>query len=178
MHRRHRFFLIPASMVLSLAIAASPLVAQQRPSAAERAREVRTSGTSAAFDRGEKLRPGVLPAAANPDVCTRVFEPLPDGGRIELQVGVDDSDSIAAIRRDLRALQRALARGDLAAPAAAALRDAPGARAMAANHAKLSWRYADLPRGGELRVKSASSEAIVALHQFLAFQRREWEEGK
>ncbi len=73
-------------------------------------------------------------------------------------------------RRDL---QRAFAAGDFSTPAFVHMRDVPGARVMAARRAMISYRYADLPRGGELRIKSSDPEAVVAVHEFLAFQRKD-----
>jgi hypothetical protein len=104
---------------------------------------------------------------------THRFESLPDGGRIELQRDTDDPEGVAVIRRHLRDIQHAFAEGDFTTPAFVHMRDVPGARVMAAKRAMISYRYADLPRGGELRIKSSDPEAVVAVHEFLAFQRRE-----
>ena len=108
---------------------------------------------------------------------THRFESLPDGGRIELQRDTDDPEGVATIRGHLRRIQRAFAQGDYSTPSFVHIRDVPGARVMAAKRAVISYRYADLPRGGELRIKSSDPEAIVAVHEFLAFQRKDHHAG-
>jgi hypothetical protein len=101
------------------------------------------------------------------------FDDLADGGRIELQRGRDDAVGVRAIRGHLRTIERAFAKGDFRTPAFVHLRDVPGAKVMAARRAFISYRFAPLPRGGELRVTTADSAALEAVHQFLAFQRGE-----
>ena len=108
---------------------------------------------------------------------THRFESLPDGGRIELQRDTADSAGVATIRQHLREIQRAFASGDFSTPAFVHMRDVPGARVMAAKRAVISYRYSDLPRGGELRIKSSDPEAVVAVHEFLAFQRKDHRAG-
>jgi hypothetical protein len=70
------------------------------------------------------------------------FDDLPDGGRIELQRTVDDPAGVQ-----------------------------PGTKVMAEKRALIRYSYADLPRGGEVRLRSSDPEAISAIHAFLAFQR-------
>jgi hypothetical protein len=106
-----------------------------------------------------------------------VFESLPDGGRIELQRLVDDTAGVAQIRRHLTAIADAFGRGDLTAPAIVHAKAVPGARVMAARHAVIRYRTAPLPRGAELRITTRDPEALSAVHEFLAFQRREHRAG-
>ena len=37
--------------------------------------------------------------------------------------------------------------------------------------AAISYEFAALPRGGEVRIRSSNSDAVEAIHSFLAFQR-------
>ena len=101
------------------------------------------------------------------------FDPLPDGGRIELQRDRDDSAGVTAIRTHLRAIARAFAAGDFAAPAAVHLESVPGATVMRARRTALRYEAVDLPRGAALRIRTSDPAALAAVHRFLAYQRRE-----
>ena len=99
------------------------------------------------------------------------FESLADGGRIELQRMEDDSAGIATIRQHLQSIARAFAEGDFSTPAYVHWREVPGAVTLAKKRAVLFLMYKDLPRGGQLRLRSRDPEAVKAIHEFLAFQR-------
>ncbi|MEP6572373.1 MAG: hypothetical protein ABJD11_06740 [Gemmatimonadota bacterium] len=107
------------------------------------------------------------------------FESLPDGGRISLERASDDSTGTAMIREHLQQIAHDFAAGNFNAPMLVhATGDVPGTRVMIARKAALSYTYAPLPRGGELRIRSADPEAVAAVHQFLAFQRTEHRTGE
>jgi hypothetical protein len=102
------------------------------------------------------------------------FDPLPDGGRIELQRQVPDSAGVSQIRRHLKEIAAAFAAGDFATPGFVHDTVAvPGTRVMAARRAKISYRFHELPMGGEVRIVTRDSLAVAAVHEFLAYQRRE-----
>ena len=105
------------------------------------------------------------------------FEPLSDGGRIELQREVDDSAGVVQIRRHLRGIAQAFASGQFDQPMLVHARDVPGTAVMAERRSVITYAYRDLPRGGEVRISSRDSIAIVAIHEFLAFQRSEHHAG-
>lgn len=102
-----------------------------------------------------------------------VFEPLPDGGRIELQREVDDSAGVAQIRRHLSEIAAQFGHGDFSAPSLVHAEDVPGTAVMRAKRSSITYQMRPLPRGGEVRITSADSEAVAAVHEFLAYQRRE-----
>lgn len=108
---------------------------------------------------------------------THRFEPLADGGRIELQRQVEDSADIARIRRHLQGIAAAFTAGQFDQPRAVHAGAVPGTAVMAARRDVITYAYADLPRGGEVRLISKDSIAIAAIHQFLEFQRREHHAG-
>ncbi|HEX8693525.1 MAG TPA: hypothetical protein VF746_13975 [Longimicrobium sp.] len=108
---------------------------------------------------------------------THCFDALPDGGRIELQRDADDPEGVATIRRHLREIAGAFSRGDFSAPAAVHMREVPGAASMAARRGVITYTYRDLPRGGEVRIRTADPEALRAVHEFLAFQRGDHRAG-
>ena len=102
-----------------------------------------------------------------------VFEDTPDGGRVVLERGVEDSAGVATIRAHMRDVASAFARGDFAIPGFVHAREVPGTSVMSAKRAAITFTPVDRPRGGELRIASADPEAVRAIHEFLAFQRQD-----
>jgi hypothetical protein len=48
---------------------------------------------------------------------------------------------------------------------------------MAARRADITYTVEDLPRGAALRLRSSSPAVVSAIHEFLAFQRRDHHSG-
>lgn len=105
------------------------------------------------------------------------FDPLPDGGRIALERDVDDSAGVAQIRRHLQECAAAFARGRFDTPAFVHAETVPGTTVMAARASAIQYHYRDLPRGGEIRITTRDSSIVVAIHEFLAFQRMDHRVG-
>jgi hypothetical protein len=101
------------------------------------------------------------------------FDPMPDGGRIELQRDRDDSAGTAAIRSHMRAIARDFAEGNFSATAAVHHETVPGVPVMRARRGLIRYETSDLSRGAVLRIRTSDPEAVAAVHQFLAYQRRE-----
>lgn len=99
------------------------------------------------------------------------FDDLPDGGRIELQRDRDDVAGVEAIRDHLRRISVAFASGDFSTPAFVHMRDVPGTKVMTEKRGVIRYSFRELPRGGELRIVTTDSDALSAVHRFLAFQR-------
>jgi hypothetical protein len=108
---------------------------------------------------------------------THRFESLPDGGRITLVRNMPDSVGTARIRVHLHDMQRAFGVGDYSMPMFIHMKTVPGASVMAERHTLITYTETDLPTGGELRITTTDSAALDAVHQFLAFQRREHHAG-
>jgi len=108
---------------------------------------------------------------------THVFDSLEDGGRIELQRDVDDPEGVAIIRAHLREIAEAFARGDFRTPAFVHAQEVPGTRIMAERREHIRYTFRELPRGGEVRITTRDPEALAAVHEFLAFQRKEHRAG-
>jgi hypothetical protein len=106
------------------------------------------------------------------------FEPLPDGGRIELQMESDDSAAVAQVRRHMREIALAFSGGDFSTPMMVHAGDVPGTKVMAARRALITYTARDLPRGGEVRLTTHDPDALAAVHEFLAFQRDAHHAGK
>jgi hypothetical protein len=101
------------------------------------------------------------------------FEPLPDGGRITLERNGNDSAGAARIRSHMRTIALAFQRGDFALPGFVHDREVPGTAVMAAGRSQISYTTDSLPHGAQLRIHSDDPATVNAIHQFLAFQRRD-----
>jgi hypothetical protein len=100
------------------------------------------------------------------------FDDLPDGGRIEFQDSVGDDKAVARIRAHLQEIVADFARGDFSTPGFVhAMEEVPGTRVMAERKDAIRFTYNPLSRGGEVRMETADTAAIRAIHEFLAFQR-------
>jgi hypothetical protein len=132
-------------------------------------------GSRAAADSGFAgvQRRGAAVMGVNQYTSRHVFQPLPDGGRIELQRGVDDSAGTTQIRRHMELIARQFAAGDFHLPGEVHDREVPGTRIMAERRAFITYAVESLPRGGAVRVESTDSVAVRAIHDFLAFQRQD-----
>lgn len=133
------------------------------------------SGGDSAF-AGVQARGGVA-MGVNQYTSRHVFESLPDGGRIALQRDVADSEGAAQIRRHLHKIAGRFAAGDFTLPGFVHARTVPGTEIMAARRAAIAYGVDTLPRGAALRIRTADSTAIRAIHEFLAFQRHDHHAG-
>jgi hypothetical protein len=107
-----------------------------------------------------------------------VFEPLPDGGRIVLQMKEADSAGERVIREHMRTIATAFAAGDFSVPGQVhALAKVPGTDVMRELKSEIAYRAADLDRGGEVRLTTRNPKAVAAIHDFLAFQRTDHRAG-
>jgi len=159
-----------AFTVAALAALAAPLAAQEHqhdPSHHPGMMPPADTGFAAVQRRGARVM------GVDQYTSRHVFEPLPDGGRIELQREADDSAGTAQIRRHLREVAAQFAAGDFTSPLAVHAREVPGTRVMAARRDAIRYEVRDLPRGGEIRIVTGDAEAVRAVHEFLAFQRQD-----
>jgi hypothetical protein len=125
---------------------------------------------------GVQARGGVA-MGVNQYTSRHVFEPLPDGGRIALQRDAADSEGAARIRSHMHEIARRFAAGDFALPGFVHARVVPGTEIMAAKRAAIAYAVDTLPRGAAMRIRSADSTAVRAIHEFLAFQRHDHRAG-
>lgn len=157
MHRR-------IVIVLALAVGSS-LGAQATPPRAHTAKH--DSAFMAMQERGKSAM------GVDQYTSTHHFDALSDGGRIELQRDVDDSIGVARIRAHMREIAQAFKAGDFSTPAMVHLGEVPGAKTMAARRSLITYEARDLPRGAEVRIRTRDAEALRAIQEFMAFQRKE-----
>jgi hypothetical protein len=99
------------------------------------------------------------------------FEPLPDGGRIELQRDATDRAGVETIRAHMRDIATRFSRGDFTIPGFVHAQEVPGTRVMAERKGQITYEARELPGGGEVRIRATDPAAVQAIHEFLAFQR-------
>ena len=104
---------------------------------------------------------------------THHFDPLPDGGVIQLVRDVDDTTGVATIRKHIRDIARAFASGDFSTPEFVHMQTVPGTKVMSERKEAITYTPRDISRGAELRITTKDPEALKAVHEFLAFQRTE-----
>jgi hypothetical protein len=104
---------------------------------------------------------------------SHVFEPLPDGGRVELQRDGPDSAGAQQIGQHMQQIASAFQAGDFSLPGIVHAREVPGTALMAAKRATIRYAVEMLPRGAAVRLRSSDPVAVRAIHEFLAFQGRD-----
>ncbi len=114
---------------------------------------------------------GAVAMGVDQYTSSHIFEPLPDGGRIVLQRDSIDAAGTATIRAHMTDIASRFANGDFTIPGMVHAREVPGTTVMTARAKEIRYVADTLPRGGQLRITTADSVAIAAIHEFLAFQR-------
>lgn len=118
-------------------------------------------------------RRGAAAMGVDQYTSSHVFEALPDGGRIVLQRQADDSAGTATIRAHMSTIAGRFRRGDFAIPGFVHAQGIPGTAVMAGHRGAITYTVDTVPRGGQVRITTTDPAAVSAVHQFLAFQRRE-----
>lgn len=101
------------------------------------------------------------------------FDALDDGGRIELQRDPADTAGVRTIRMHLQEIARAFAAGNFETPGFVHDREVPGVRVLRARRERIRYEFRPLPGGGEVRIATRDPDAVNAVHEFLAFQRKD-----
>jgi hypothetical protein len=102
------------------------------------------------------------------------FVALPDGGRIVLQQPGGDSAAVRTIREHMQSIARDFSAGNFTTPMFVHdTGDVPGTRVLAAKRSVVRYVYQALPDGAELRIYTTDADALKAIEEFMAFQRRD-----
>jgi hypothetical protein len=102
--------------------------------------------------------------------AAHVFEPLPDGGRIVLQMKEPHAAEEGKIRAHMRTIAASFSEGDFSLPGFVHDSVVPGTATMSRLRGEISYAARDIERGGELRLTTRNPEAVRAVHEFLKFQ--------
>jgi hypothetical protein len=99
------------------------------------------------------------------------FMLLPDGGTICVETSREHDDATRdQIRTHLAHIAGMFSSGDFEIPMFIHDRVPPGVPVMRAKRGSISYTYQDSVRGGQVRIRTADTEARNAIHEFLAFQ--------
>jgi hypothetical protein len=112
--------------------------------------------------RGAQVMPFELAATSH------VFTKTPDGliQRVVARKGADAAQ-IGLVRSHLREIRQQFLRGDYAGPAHIHGADMPGLQALqAAQPGRIAIDYRDVPKGAELRFRTADPQLAKALHEW------------
>lgn len=104
---------------------------------------------------------------------THHFDDLSDGGRITLERDVDDTAGVSQIQRHMREIASAFQQGDFSTPFFVHDTAVPGTAVMKAKRGAIAYSAGDTRRGAFVRITTRDPAALRAVHDFLAFQRRE-----
>ena len=126
----------------------------------------------------ELKKRGALAMGFDQDKVEHRFGSTDDGGSIAVDVkDPADAVSLAQVRAHLQEIAKAFAAGDFGKPFETHAEVPPGVPVMQQQRASITYRYEDTPRGGVVRITTASAEALEAVHTFLEYQRREHHAG-
>jgi hypothetical protein len=148
-----------------LALGVVTLVGCARSAQVDQATGSADTGFAAMQERGKKAM------GVDQYTSSHIFEPLPDGGRIVLQRDAEDSAGTEAIRAHLTTIAVAFSEGQFDIPGFVHAQVVPGTAIMAERRTQITYTMDTLPRGGEVVIRSDDSTAVMAVHDFLAFQR-------
>lgn len=101
------------------------------------------------------------------------FELLPDGGRISLARDATDTAGVRTIRAHMQDIARAFAAGDFGHALMVHQHELPGEAVMRQRRDAIHYSVDTVPGGGVVRIASADSIAVRAIHEFLSAQSME-----
>jgi hypothetical protein len=114
----------------------------------------------------------------NQEKTTHHFKLLPNGGTIEITAD-DPSDATTrdAIRKHVAKIAAMFAEGNFSIPTFVHGQKPPGVDSMTRLKSTISYAAESLPNGGGVRITTANSAALAAVHDFLRFQIQEHKTG-
>src|SRR5215208_5565355 len=108
-----------------------------------------TTGAADTGYAGVQAR-GAVAMGVNQYTSRHVFEPLSDGGRIELERQAADSAGAEQIREHMQLIATRFAAGDFTLPGFVHARGVPGTEVMSARRGAIAYAVETLPRGAAL----------------------------
>ena len=101
-----------------------------------------------------------------------------DGGVIQVEAkNPTDAANRDRVRQHLAHVARMFAAGDFDTPMLVHARTVPGTPAMSRLKAEIVYAYEETEKGGRVRIKAKSTEALSAVHEFLRFQIEDHQTG-
>jgi hypothetical protein len=109
---------------------------------------------------------------------THHFHLFTDGGSIEIASNdAADNDSQKAIRDHLSMIAQRFSQGDFSIPIFIHATTPPGVETMKRLNKEISYLVGNTRGGAEIRITTADSDAIRAVHDFLRFQIEDHQTG-
>jgi len=101
-----------------------------------------------------------------------------DGGIIQVTANSSsDEESLGEIRMHLQHIQHAFNSGDFNIPMFVHDQTPPGVPTMKKLKQQIQYKYEPIENGGRVVISSGNTQAVKAVHEFLAFQIREHKTG-
>jgi hypothetical protein len=101
-----------------------------------------------------------------------------DGGVIQVETNdAKDTRNRDLIRTHLSHIAQSFAAGDFSDPMAVHDKVPDGVPAMRRLKGDIHYRFEQTPQGGRVLIRTANTQALTAIHQFLRFQIREHQTG-
>lgn len=105
------------------------------------------------------------------DKTTHHFRLNADGGSIEVTVNnSEDTANLQAIRSHLAHIAKLFSDGDFAIPMFVHDQVPPGVPVMKEKRTVISYQYEEIAGGARVRIQTADTAALRAIHDFLRFQ--------
>jgi hypothetical protein len=102
---------------------------------------------------------------------THHFHLYSDGGAIDVAVNdLADKANLEAIRAHLPHIGMMFSQGNFEAPMLVHDTNVPGTAEMAKLKDRITYKYAETPKGGRVNITTSDAEALKAVHAFLKFQ--------
>jgi hypothetical protein len=112
------------------------------------------------------------------DKTTHHFTMSADGGAIVVTANDPaDKASVDQVRHHLQEIAAAFKQGDFGKPFATHGELPPGVPEMQRLQGVIAYTYAEDPAGGRVRISTTNTDAIRAIHDFLAYQVQEHKTG-
>ncbi|MCA1619397.1 MAG: hypothetical protein LC795_08835 [Acidobacteria bacterium] len=101
-----------------------------------------------------------------------------DGGVIQVETKTAaDAANRERVRQHLAHVSRMFAAGDFDTPMLVHARTPPGADRMSRLKADITYAFEETGRGGRVRIRARTPEALAAVHEFLRFQIEDHQTG-
>lgn len=151
--------LLPATLLLSICVTVNSVQAQNHNHEAMQKR----GNAGMGFDQEKN---------------THHFLLTKDGGIIQVTANsAADKDSLDQIRMHLQHIEHAFKSGDFNIPMFVHDRTPPGVPTMKRFKQQIQYKYEPVENGGRVVISSGNTQAVKAVHEFLAFQIREHRTG-
>ena len=131
-----------------------------------------------AMKHEEMMKHGEMAMGFSQTSSTHHFRLSSTGGSIEVQTN-DTADTATRdqIRQHLRHISELFAEGDFSSPMLTHGRVPPGVSEMQRLKSSLSYTFSETEAGAKVLIRTASPEALDAVHEFLRFQIEEHKTG-